>query len=302
MPSKFVLEFEKSVKQEREAMKRLIFGACIILTAFLIALPLSAQTRGGSGGGDGGRGVGDTAGSASASPSVSTSASTSSYSSGASSPSSYGSSHVDTGMGNRGVGVPNVSLPNLQGSSYCNYSSYSHWQDYYSYLYSYYRIYPVYFTRFTRNFEPLMTPAMLRITLRRPMTLSSDMLKAIDELEAMLSDARDGKPVDKKAVLEKSQEIRGYAKQIREDRTLLYVDIRKDTNIVKEDNVDALDPAMIARLREMALDLNRQLTNMYSLSSSSTISVDSYQEPSFASMTKGIEKVCKAIEHSSKRL
>lgn len=277
-------------------MKKLILGACIILTAFLIVSPLWAQ-RSAPSAGDGGRGAEASA----ASASVSTAASVSTSSSSGYSSASYGSSYsTDMPLGNRGNVLPSV--PSIKGTSYCSYSSYNQWQSYYSYLYSNYRFVPTYFTRFTRNYEPLMTPQMLRITLRRPLMLSSDMLRAIDELEAMLADARDGKSVDKKAILDKSQEIRSYAKQIRSDQTLLMIDIRKDTNIVKDSNVDALDPATIARLREMALDLNRQLTDMYSLTSSSTISASSYREPSFGSMAKGIEKVCKAIENSSKRL
>jgi hypothetical protein len=179
---------------------------------------------------------------------------------------------------------------------------YNYWSTYYTYLYSYYHVYPGYFDRFMRNREPLLTPALLRLTLRRPLSLSNDMLSAIDDLEAMLSDARDGKAIDKKALLAKAQEIREYAKEIRQDRTLMTLDMGRETSLFKEDGVDLLAPETIAKLREMALDLNRQLRNMYSVSSSSTISVDSYKEPSFASVTKGIEKVCKAIEHSSKQL
>ena len=128
------------------------------------------------------------------------------------------------------------------------------------------------------------------------------MLKSIDELENMLADARDGKPVDKKAIVAKAQAIQNLAKEIRQDRTLSIVDIRKETVLFKDDNIDMLNPEAIAKLREMALDLNRQLKNMYSESSTSTVSVDSYKEPSFESVTKGIEKACKAIEHSSKSI
>jgi len=179
---------------------------------------------------------------------------------------------------------------------------YYFWSDYYSYLYSYYHIYPEYFGRFLRNQEPLMTPALLRLTLRRPLSLSNDILRSVDELEAMLTDAREGKAIDKRVLLDKLQEIREYAKEIRKDRTLTTLDMGRDTVLFKEDGVDALAPEMIAKLRDMALDLNRQLRNMYTLSSTSTVSVDSYKEPSFESVTKGIEKACKAIEHSSKQL
>jgi hypothetical protein len=168
----------------------------------------------------------------------------------------------------------------------------------------YYNVYPEYFTRFVNNNEPLMTPAMLKLTLRRPLVLASDMLKAIDDLETMTSDAHAGKSVDKKALAAKSQEIREYAKQIREDRTIAALDTTSSKKMVPvdQDNIDALNPEAIAKLREMALDINRQLVSLYTLSSSSTVSADSFKEPSFDSEAKAIDKVCKAIEHSAKRL
>ena len=205
--------------------------------------------------------------------------------------------------GNRAIGsFTGGFAPHIGGTSFNTVGLYYTWLDYYSYLYSYYHFYPFYFDRFYRNNEPLMTPSMLRITLRQPLRESEAMLKSIDALDSLLSDARAGKAVDKQAILAKTQEIRDYAKQIRQDRTLSIADIRKDTVLFKDDNVNALDPETIAKLREMALDLNSQLRNLYSESSSSTVSVDSYKEPSFESEAKGIEKACKAIEHSSKRL
>lgn len=273
-------------------MRRLTLVAlvsCIILATFLMIPPLAAQTRAvpSGGGSDAGRAV------ANIPPTVSTSA-----------PSTARRPSMDySTTGNRAAigSFTGGFVPRITGTSFNTVGLYYDWLDYYSYLYSYYHFYPFYFDRFYRNNEPLMTPAMLKITLRQPLRLSGAMLKSIDGLDSLLSDARAGKAVDKQAILAKSQEIRDYAKQIRQDRTLSIADIRKDTVLFKDDNVDALNPETIAKLREMALDLNRQLKNLYSESSSSTVSVDSYKEPSFESMAKGIEKACKAIEHSSKR-
>lgn len=261
---------------------------CIILTAFLTVSQLTAQTRAvpSGGGSDAGRAI---------APSVSTSVSTSA----SSDSSGVGYSSV---AGRASDYSPATFSPSIQGTSFNTVTLYNSWGDYYSYLYHYYNVYPFYFNRFYRNQEPLMTPAMLKLTLRQPLILSTVMLKSIDELESMLADARDGKSVDKKAIVAKAEAIRNLAKEIRQDRTLSIVDIRKETVLFKDDNIDMLNPEAIAKLREMALDLNRQLKNLFSESSTSTVSVDSYKEPSFESVTKGIEKACKAIEHSSKSL
>jgi hypothetical protein len=277
-------------------MRRLTLVAlvtCIILAAFLIIPSLAAQTRAvpPGGGSNAGRAV------ANNTPTVSTSGYTPA-------PTTARSPSIDhSTTGNRAIGsFTGGFAPHIGGTSFNTVGMYYTWLDYYSYLYSYYHFYPFYFDRFYRNNEPLMTPAMLRITLRQPLRRSEAMLKSIDELDSLLSDARAGKAVDKQAILAKTQEIRDYAKQIRQDPTVSIADIHKDTMLFKDDNVNALDPETIAKLHEMALDLNRQLRNLYSESSTSTVSVESYKEPSFESVAKGIEKACKAIEHSSKRL
>jgi hypothetical protein len=281
-------------------MKRLVLGCGVILTAFLIVSPLWAQ-RGSGGGEAAGRGadVGAVS-SSSITSSAPTSTTTSSY--------SGSSSSYSSGMGNRAFYSPaapsvSVSPQVLTYSSFNTARDYSLWYDYYSYLYMRYHIYPSYFVRFTRNYEPKMTPALMKIALRDPLILSKEMLRAIDRLEAMLADARSGKAVDKDEIIAKSQQIRAFAKEIRENRTLSLIDISSKKMATEgPDSNDALEPETIAKLREMALDLNRQLTNLYSLPSASTVSVDTFKEPSFESTAKTIEKFCKAIEHSSKRL
>ncbi len=274
-----------------------VLFTCILLIAFLAATPLAAQNRGDSGA-VAGRGVADAGGSAGA-PST-TSTSTISYSGGGSSysPGSYSSDYAGRAFTG---GTPSISSQVLVGSSFCTTHLYNDWNDYYSYLYRYYSLSPTYFTRFMRNYEPLMTPAMLRITLRQPLFLSAEMLKLIDQLQLMYDDMQAGKAVDRQAFIAKSEMIRALARQIRQDRTLSMIDIRKETDVYKNSG-NAFSAESIKQLREMTLNLISQLNEMYNLSASSTISVSSYAEPSFTSVTKGIEKACKAIEKSSKRL
>jgi hypothetical protein len=279
-----------------EIMRRMILGICVILLAAIMVSPLWAQ-RATGGGESAGRGA-DT-GAVTSSSTVSTAPSSSSSS-------SY-SGYSAGEMGNRAYysSTPStaVSAPRLEGSSFTTVHEYNYWNDYYSYLYSMYRIYPSYFTRFTRNYEPRITPAMLKIALRDPLIISREMLRAIDRLESMLAEVHAGKAIDKNDIIAKSQEIRVFAKEIRENRTLSIIDVSsKKMDSSEPDTRDALGPEAIAKLREMALDLNRQLTNLYSLPSASTVSVESFKEPSFGSTAKAIEKYCRAIENSSKRL
>jgi len=276
-------------------MSRFVLVICILLIAFLSILPLTAQDRGVPSGSDAGRGASAGASSTTAPASASSSAT----------PVSYGD--YSTGIGNRAFGpstpsYSGIAIPALQGTSFYSSSLYNDWYNYYNYyLFRYYRMSPSYFTRFIRNREPLMTPEMLRTTLRQPLFNSAEMLKMINDLQLIYADMQAGKSVNKEAITTKSQTIRELAKQIRQDRTLSLIDLRKETDLFKDDRV-ALNAETITKLRDITLGLIRQLNAMYALSSSSTVSVESYQEPSFVSLTKGIEKACKAIEKSSKEL
>jgi hypothetical protein len=195
-----------------------------------------------------------------------------------------------------------VYQPDLRGTSFQTSNSYYIWNNYYSYLSTHFDVSLVYFDRFYRNTEPLITPVMLKLTLREPIRLSSEMLDLIDQLQEMLEADLSGASTDKQALAEKSRHIRELAKRIRRNQTLSYVDLREDKNLYNQGEYDAPSPEAMQRLRGMATDLDRQLRNMYRQSSTSTVSVDSFKEPSLESLTKGIEKICKVIEIYSKRL
>lgn len=274
-------------------MKTFTIGTLAILAILLITFSLAAQGDRSGGGGVGSVSVGSSAGSSSAD-----------YRS--TSVSSYSSASVgrDYSGGSTSAGYPGGSYfvtPNLNGTSFSSVNTYYYWNDFYSYLCTRYFLNSFYFSRFYRNSEPLITPALLKLTLREPLSLSSRMLAAIDELEQMVRDAQAGKNVDRQALVAKSREIRELAKEIRQNQTLARFDLRKDADLFKEENgLDILSPEAFGKLREMAVDLNRQLKNMYDLSSTSTVSLSSFNEPSLASLAKGIEKISKAMGNSSK--
>jgi hypothetical protein len=195
-----------------------------------------------------------------------------------------------------------VYMPSLRGTSFQTYTSYYIWNNYYSYLSTHFDLNPLYFNRFYRNTEPLITPAMVKLTLNEPIKLSSEILDSIDQLEEIIESGQAGTSTDKQALVEKSRYIRDLAKKIRRNQTLSYIDLREDKNLYSKDESSALSPEAMAELRGMATNLDHQLRNMYRQSSTSTVSVDSYREPSLESLTKGIEKLCKVIESQSKKL
>jgi hypothetical protein len=269
-------------------MKRLtaFIGICL---AFILMLPLhEAQGK-----------EGVRRGGASAAPDVRPSPHTSA---GAGSVGHASTGNASASSGSTSNAGTAVYQPNLRGSSFRTFNSYYMWNNYYSYLSSNFALNPVYFDRFYRNTEPLITPVMLKLTLREPIRLSSEMLDSIDRLQEMLEAGLSGASTDKQALMEKSRHIRDLAKRIRQNQTLSYIDLRENKNLFNDGEHDAFSPEAMQKLRGMATDLDRQLRNMYRQASTSTVSVESYKEPSLESLTKGIEKICKVIETHSKRL
>jgi hypothetical protein len=172
------------------------------------------------------------------------------------------------------------------------------YQRFYFYMQSMYFLNPGYFTRFKRNVEPLATPELVKLTYRKPLKLSLQMLDAVQEVEEMLQ----AKQVDKPAVIAKIQEIRELGKQILKDEGLSFLDQRRDIDSLKGVNVDKLGLDAVTKLREMVTDLSTELKNTYNQSTPAVISVQSLSQPSFRSMCKEIDKVTKALETSARRL
>jgi len=271
------------------------FSACLRVSAalLLLALPLAAQDA------TGGRLLLDVADPAQSAPIAPPSPTP------ASAPAAPASAPVSSGSSGGYGWSPSYqgAVPyNLSSTSFGSYDVYYNWTSYYSFLSRNFNMNPVYFSRFYRNTEPLITPEMLKLTLLGPLRLSSGMLDSIDELEAMLRDVEAGKAVDKQALMEKSRSIRALAKAIRSNRTLSYVDLRKERDLYQADRGDIPSLEALSRMREMAVDIDRQLRNLFSQTSTSTVSVEEYSQPSLESLAKGIERICKSIEQSTKRL
>ena len=192
--------------------------------------------------------------------------------------------------------------PNLAGTSWSSYNTWMDYQRYYHYMQSMYFLNYGYFSRFSRNVEPLATPELIKLTYRKPLKLSLQMLDAVQELEEMVQASQSGKQIDKQAAMAKIQEIRELNKQILKDQGLEFLDQRRDKDILKSVQIDKLGPDAIAKLREMVTDLSTQLKNTYNQSTPAVISVQSLSQPSFRSMCKEIDKLTRVLENSTRRL
>jgi len=158
-----------------------------------------------------------------------------------------------------------------------------------------------YFSRFYRNTEPLITPQLARLTMSQPLTISNRMLASIDQLEALMRDQQAGKQVSKAEIAAQTQEIRDLAKQIRQDQSIVFFDQRKEKDLLRGTQYAELGPEAIAQMREMALDLNHQIRNLYEQKSTATVSVESLSAPSFSSLSKGIERLSKVVSQPARK-
>jgi len=208
---------------------------------------------------------------------------------------------VSTGTRTGGAGS-SFNVPKLQGTSFNSMNSYLMWQDFLWNLQTRYFLDAMYLSRFYRNSEPLVTPHLMKMVVREPLSLSTRMLAAVDELGTLVSDLEGGKPVPKQDITTKAQEIRELAKRIRKDNTLSFVDQRADKEVPKGENTETLGLETIRQLRTMAVDMNTQLKAMYNQNSTATVSVQNLSQPSFESLSKGIERLTKVIENSAKHL
>ncbi len=276
-------------------MKRLTGWTGLAGLALILSLPLAAQERGGrdtpgnSAGGTASianRGI--AASPSSPAPSAPVSVSRDSY-----------------GGGSYAGAAPSSTVsitPNLRGTSFSSVNTYYSSLDFYSWVHARYFLDGYYFRRFYINTEPLITPRLAQVTLRQPLNLSRRMLTTIDELEQLILDSQAGKPVSKQEIDARAQEIRDLARKLRQDPSLNYFDQRKEKDLLKGTSYDELGLEAVSQLREMALDLNRQLRNLYEQKSTATISVEALSAPSFTSLSRGIERLSKVISNSARRV
>jgi hypothetical protein len=165
------------------------------------------------------------------------------------------------------------------------------------YRYSYFGNTSWDYDRCLRNREPLINPRMAQMALQEPLQLSRNLLAEVNALQQMADDFQNGKPMDQKEVEARTSKIRTFAKQIREHEGIIFFDAyRKGRQISDLDQEIGL--GAIAKLHDLAQDMNSQLTQLSEQKNTSTVSVSYWSQNSFRSLSKGIEKLSKQIENT----
>jgi hypothetical protein len=286
---------QNAAESEKIAMIKI---AKIIAVLCLMTVPLMAQRGATASSGDRGGTSSGTATASASSSSVSSGSDRGVSSSGGSYGSSARFSSYSGGTSSSGYSAP---APRLVGTSFISYGMY---QDFQSFLFNLRSMYLFNYdtSRFMRNYEPLVTPQFAVMAARRPLYLSMQLLTVVDELSALLADAKAGKSVNKKEIEANTRQIRILAKAIRTDSSLGFVDRRESKDLLKGVDVNQLGVGAIDRLREIVIDLNTQLKSLTQESQTATISVDYLAKPSFVSLSKSIEKLSQVIERSAGRI
>jgi hypothetical protein len=192
-------------------------------------------------------------------------------------------------------------MPNLKQTSFTSSRCYYDSLNYFYWVRNNFYLDRYYFSRFYRNTEPLITPQLARLTMSQPLSLSNRLLASIDQLEALIQDRQAGNQVSRDEIAAKTEEIRDLAKQVRQDQSIVFFDQRKDKDLLKGTQYQELGLEAIAQMREMALDLNHQIRNLYEQKSTATVSVEALSAPSFSSLSKGIERLSKVVSESSRK-
>ena len=102
----------------------------------------------------------------------------------------------------------------------------------------------------------------------------------------------------------KTSQIRHLADQIRDDRGLDYVDQRRDVKLNSPKTVKTIPElrVLITKLREMTQQLRQGISSFYERDLTRVVEVDELRKPSLKSISKGVDKLARALENSADQL
>lgn len=163
-----------------------------------------------------------------------------------------------------------------------------------------------YLWRYAQGDSPL-TPKLMQLALEDASHHSETLVKLAAELEQLLTDFEAGK-IDPKTLGrefdDRLDQMRKVAKKIRGDDNLEYLDQRPDMKLESPAQASSLAElrVLMASLQEMALQMKQGIMSFYTNDLSRVVSVEDLNQPSFKSISKGIDKLSKTIEKSVDRL
>ena len=163
-----------------------------------------------------------------------------------------------------------------------------------------------YLWRYAQGDSPL-TPELLRVALSDSMDSAGSVIQSSRRLTTLLDDyeaGRLGRKEFERAMKKQTSEIRDLADKIRDDRNLRYVDQRRDVKSKSRRAVQTMPElrVLVGELQELSRHLKREISVFYEQDLTRVISVNELQKPSLRSVSKGVDKLAKAIEKSVQRL
>lgn len=163
-----------------------------------------------------------------------------------------------------------------------------------------------YLWRYAQGDSPL-TQRSVELALRESRQ-AADLLSMLGiELQELITEYEAGRLAQAEfevLVKAKVKEIRSAAKVIRKDDFLEFIDQRKDDKVPSYQKADSLVEmkALAQLLQDRITAVNQGLTSFYNQDMSRVVGVKELQNPSFDSLTKGIDRLAKTISNSAKRL
>ena len=160
--------------------------------------------------------------------------------------------------------------------------------------------------RYAQGDSPL-TPRVVRLALRDSFLAAASLVGLTKELEPVLLDFQAGR-LDRKGCEREFgrilSEVRKLAKKIRKDDYLDYIDQRPKVKMPspKKARSFAEMQALIAELRQLVVQMNQGILAFYDKDLTRVVKVADLSQPSFQSISKGIDKLAKTIQKSVDQL
>lgn len=163
-----------------------------------------------------------------------------------------------------------------------------------------------YLWRYAQGDSPL-TPDIVKLALQDSSQAAHSLVGLSEDLKQLLADFEAGR-LDRKSFEAEFDrtlaQVRKLAKKIRGDYYLGYIDQRTETKIEAPQAAASLAELrpLVDELHQMALEMQKGLSSFYTRDVTRVVSVQDLAQPSFRSISKGIDRISKTIGKSVDRL
>ncbi|MGW8180128.1 MAG: hypothetical protein ACWGQW_15415 [bacterium] len=163
-----------------------------------------------------------------------------------------------------------------------------------------------YLWRYQQGDSPL-TQHSVQIALQECASASGGLLRLSDQLEHIVNQYESGELSQadfERQVDQATKQIRKLSKKIRKDDFLDYIDQRQKDKVPSFPEAASVGGlrSLTRQLRLMAYEVDRGLEMFNKEDMTRTVNVRELEQPSFDSLTKGIDRLSKTISKSARRL